>query len=92
MFVETGSLPSATESLLEALEVAVRWVTLERKRRSGTIWDSRFRVRRSTVTHWSAFERAATLAHGSADFGPVERVAYANIANCPCTCMTFGAD
>ncbi len=82
MFVETGSLPSATESLLEALQVAR---TLGNPGAEAPVWNNLGLALQNSAQYGDAldcFERAAQIAKDSAEFRPVEKLAHANIANC----------
>jgi putative two-component system response regulator len=81
-YVETGNLPSATESLLEALKVAR---SLCNPGAEAPVWNNLGLALQNSAQYGDAlecFERAAALAEDSEEFRPVEKFAHANIANC----------
>ncbi|HQR19379.1 MAG TPA: HD domain-containing protein [Burkholderiaceae bacterium] len=82
MYVETGNLPSATESLLEALQVAK---SLGNQAAESPAWNNLGLALQNSAQYGDAlacFERAAALASDSPEFRPGVTLALANIANC----------
>jgi len=82
MLVETGNLPSATEVQLEALKVAR---SLGDPAIEAPVWNNLGLALQNSAQYsdaLSCFDRAATLARGSSEFGSVEKIALTNIANC----------
>ena len=82
MYDETGNLPGATESLLEALKVAR---SMGNPGAEAPVWNNLGLALQNSAQYGDAlecFERAAALARDSEDFRSVEKFAYTNIANC----------
>ena len=75
MYDETGNLPGATESLLEALKVAR---SMGNPGAEAPVWNNLGLALQNSAQYGDAlecFERAAALAKDSEEFRPVEKFA-----------------